>query len=70
VKLKFRIDKLTPAHAYFTVFQDNGNCGQLCMNTRAFDILCINLRASDIEFDTEFYSQGKKEMDYQPNEYR
>ena len=29
--LKFRIDYISSRHTRFTVFQDHGNCGQLCM---------------------------------------
>ena len=43
MRIKCRIDSQNPGHTRFTVFQDGGNCGQLCMDTEAaelfFDIL-------------------------------
>ena len=37
--LKFRIDYISSKHTRFTVFQDHGNCGQLCMEKGAAALL-------------------------------
>lgn len=46
MKITIRIDSTNDVHMRFTVFQDGGNCGQLCMNTKEgnmfIDALCEN----------------------------
>lgn len=61
MKLKFRIDIINPRHTHFTVFQNGGNCGSLCMENKAFDVFTTNLHASDIEFETIYNNQSQKD---------
>jgi hypothetical protein len=46
VRISIRIDSVNEQHMRFTIFQDGGNAGQLCMNTNAarifFDTLHDN----------------------------
>ena len=53
--LKFRIDSVSSKHTRFTVFQDHGNCGQLCMENDAANILMEVLSYGHmVDLDGEF----------------
>ena len=54
--LKFRIDSTGPKHTRFTVFQDHGNCGQLCMEKGAAALLMEVLQDGHmLDLDESFF---------------
>jgi hypothetical protein len=52
MKITIRIDSTNSEHTHFTIFQDGGNCGQLCMNTREASIF-INRLYGSTDFTTK-----------------
>lgn len=47
MRIKIRIDSVNEQHMRFTVFQDGGNAGQLCMNTNEARIFIDCLERSN-----------------------
>ena len=41
--ITIRIDSINPKHIRFTIFQDGGNAGQLCMESDAGDLFIDSL---------------------------
>lgn len=57
-KITLRIDRETPGHIYFTVFQDHGNAGSLVFQKKFFKIFLQGLK-TQFEFDLEVLNEDK-----------